>query len=100
MQLIFSIALPWGWRNVDWRNAPAPYVNESADADRDPPCSKEKQTTRGKRYMSTQVHNTAEIGKILLWVAGIVVFIVVALTWVPDWIAPQGKAVQRSLLSL
>ncbi|MGC1861700.1 MAG: hypothetical protein WA733_11385 [Methylocystis sp.] len=40
--------------------------------------------------MSTQVHNTAEIGKILLWVAGIVVFIVVALTWVPDWIAPQG----------
>jgi hypothetical protein len=45
---------------------------------------------RGERYMSTQVHNTAEIGKILLWVAGIVVFIVVALTWVPDWIAPQG----------
>jgi hypothetical protein len=51
---------------------------------------KKSKTAAGERYMSTQVHNTAEIGKILLWVAGIVVFIVVALTWVPDWIAPQG----------
>src|ERR1019366_2078679 len=30
-----------------WRNAPAPYVNESADADHDPPCSKEKQNSSG-----------------------------------------------------
>jgi hypothetical protein len=36
------------------------------------------------------VHSTSEIAKILMWVAGIVVFVVVALTWVPDWISPEG----------
>jgi len=36
------------------------------------------------------VHSTAEIGKILMYLAGIVVFVVVALTWVPDWISPEG----------
>ncbi len=36
------------------------------------------------------VHSTAEIGRTLLWVAGIVAFVIVALTWVPDWISPEG----------
>ncbi|HYA79551.1 MAG TPA: hypothetical protein VED87_01310 [Methylocystis sp.] len=36
------------------------------------------------------VHSSAEIGRTLLWLAGIVVFVVVALTWVPDWISPEG----------
>ncbi len=36
------------------------------------------------------VHSSAEIGKTLLYVAGIVAFVIVMLTWVPDWIAPEG----------
>ena len=36
------------------------------------------------------VHSTSEIGRTLLYVAGIVIFVVVALTWVPDWISPEG----------
>ena len=40
--------------------------------------------------MAASVHSTAEIGRTLLWIAGIVAFVVVALTWVPDWISPEG----------
>ncbi len=36
------------------------------------------------------VHSGAEIGRTLIWVAGIVAFVIVALTWVPDWISPEG----------
>ncbi len=36
------------------------------------------------------VHSGAEIGKTLMYVAGIVAFIIVMLTWVPDWISPEG----------
>jgi lipopolysaccharide export LptBFGC system permease protein LptF len=41
--------------------------------------------------MALAVHNGSEIGRILLWIAAFAVFVVVALTWVPDWIAPQGE---------
>lgn len=40
--------------------------------------------------MAVNVHSSAEIGKTLIWVAAAVAFVVVALTWVPDWISPQG----------
>jgi hypothetical protein len=40
--------------------------------------------------MATSVHSTGEIGRTLLWVVGIVAFVIVALTWVPDWISPEG----------
>ena len=40
--------------------------------------------------MATNVHSVGELGKIFAYLAGIVVFIVVALTWVPDWISPEG----------
>jgi len=40
--------------------------------------------------MSMAVHHNSEIGKLALAVAGIVAFIVVALTWVPELMAPQG----------
>ena len=40
--------------------------------------------------MTTNVHSAGELGRILMYLAGIVVFVVVALTWVPDWIAPEG----------
>ena len=36
------------------------------------------------------VHSANELGKILAYLAGIVIFVVVALTWVPDWISPEG----------
>jgi hypothetical protein len=40
--------------------------------------------------MTTNVHSSAEVGKILMYVGGIIVFVIVALTWVPDWISPEG----------
>ncbi|AZG75844.1 MULTISPECIES: hypothetical protein [Methylocystis] len=40
--------------------------------------------------MAVNVHNTGDIGKMLLWIAAFVAFVVVALTWVPDWISPEG----------
>jgi len=36
------------------------------------------------------VHSAGEIGKVLLYLAGFVIFVVVALTWVPDWVSPEG----------
>ncbi len=40
--------------------------------------------------MAVNVHSSGDIGKMLVWVAAFVGFIVVALTWVPDWISPEG----------
>jgi hypothetical protein len=37
-----------------------------------------------------QQHNVTEIGKTLLVIAGIAVFVIIALTKVPDWISPEG----------
>jgi hypothetical protein len=48
----------------------------------------QKQTTGGKKMAS--VHSSADIGKTLIYIAGIVAFVVVMLTWVPDWISPEG----------
>lgn len=36
------------------------------------------------------VHSSAELGKIFMYLGAIVLFVVVALTWVPDWISPAG----------
>ncbi len=41
--------------------------------------------------MTLAVHHNSEIGKLLLAVVAIVAFIVIALTWVPELIAPQGE---------
>jgi hypothetical protein len=40
--------------------------------------------------MAVNVHNSGDIGKMLVWVAAFVGFVIVALTWVPDWISPEG----------
>jgi hypothetical protein len=40
--------------------------------------------------MAVNVHSGTEVGKTLMWVAAIVAFVIVALTWVPDWISPEG----------
>lgn len=41
--------------------------------------------------MSLAVHGNAEIGKVIMGVIAFAAFVVVALTWVPEWIAPQGE---------
>ena len=48
-----------------------------------------KSRTGGKR-MAVNVHSSGDIGKMLLWIAAFVAFVIVALTWVPDWISPEG----------
>ncbi len=40
--------------------------------------------------MSIAVHHNSEMGKLALAILGIVAFVVVALTWVPELAAPQG----------
>ena len=40
--------------------------------------------------MPLAVHHNSEIGKVVLIAAGIVLFVVVALTWVPEMVAPGG----------
>jgi hypothetical protein len=40
--------------------------------------------------MAVNVHGGGSLGKALLYIAAGVAFVVVALTWVPDWISPEG----------
>jgi hypothetical protein len=40
--------------------------------------------------MPLAVHHNSEITKVFLAMLGIVVFVVIALTWVPELIAPGG----------
>jgi hypothetical protein len=47
-------------------------------------------TKHGGNIMAVSVHSGGSIGKALLYVAAFVAFVVVALTWVPDWISPEG----------
>jgi hypothetical protein len=37
-----------------------------------------------------QQHSGAEIGRTLAWIVAIVAFVIIALTWIPELIAPQG----------
>ncbi len=37
-----------------------------------------------------QQHSTAEVGRTLGIIVAIVAFVIIALTWVPELIAPQG----------
>jgi lipopolysaccharide export LptBFGC system permease protein LptF len=46
---------------------------------------------QGGSDMALAVHSGAEISKIIMWVVAFAAFVVVALTWVPDWVAPQGE---------
>ena len=40
--------------------------------------------------MALQVHGAGELGKILVYVAAFAAFVVVALTWAPEWISPES----------
>jgi hypothetical protein len=44
----------------------------------------------GGRQMAVNVHGGAEVAKILMYVAAFAAFVVVALTWVPEWISPDS----------
>ncbi len=46
--------------------------------------------------MPQAVDQTSEIGKVLIGVIGFFVFVVVALTWVPEMIAPSGEKAQEA----
>jgi hypothetical protein len=48
-----------------------------------------QQKKQGER-MATNVHSGADIGKALLWIVGLIVFVYIGLTKVPDWISPEG----------
>jgi hypothetical protein len=41
-------------------------------------------------YRMSSIHSSGEIGKTVLWIVGIVAFVIIALTKVPDWISPEG----------
>lgn len=41
--------------------------------------------------MAISVHSGEEVSKSVIWISAFAAFVVVALTWVPDWIAPQGE---------
>jgi hypothetical protein len=44
----------------------------------------------GGNDMAVNVHSGGSLGKALIYIAAFVAFVVVALTWVPDWISPEG----------
>jgi hypothetical protein len=46
--------------------------------------------------MAVNVHGGAELGRILLYIAGFVGFVIVALTWVPEWISPDSANITGS----
>lgn len=46
--------------------------------------------------MSLAVHHSSELGKVALIVIGLIVFVVVALTWIPEMIAPSGDTAQEA----
>ncbi len=46
--------------------------------------------------MPQAVDQTSEIGKVLIGVISFFVFVVVALTWVPEMIAPSGEKAQEA----
>ncbi len=46
--------------------------------------------------MPQAVHQNSEIGKVLVAVIAFIVFVVVALTWVPEMVAPSGERAQEA----
>ena len=40
--------------------------------------------------MALAIHGSAEIGKVVAYVVAFAAFVVVALTWAPEWFAPEG----------
>jgi hypothetical protein len=47
------------------------------------------QQEKGRKRMAN-VHGTAEFGKILLYTAAFVAFVVIGLTKIPEWISPDS----------
>lgn len=43
--------------------------------------------------MALNVHGGTNYGKIVIWAVGLVAFVAVALTKVPEWISPKSASV-------
>lgn len=46
--------------------------------------------------MPLAVHHNSELGKVALIVIGVIAFVVVALTWIPEIMAPSGESAQEA----
>jgi hypothetical protein len=46
--------------------------------------------------MPLAVHHNSELVKVALIVIGVAAFVVVALTWIPEMIAPSGESAQEA----
>ncbi len=46
--------------------------------------------------MALAVHHNSEIGKVALMIIGFAAFVIVALTWIPEMIAPSGDSAQEA----
>lgn len=42
------------------------------------------------------VKSSGDIGKVIIWLAVFVGFVVVLLTWIPDWISPASNTSKRN----
>ncbi|OAI27444.1 hypothetical protein A1351_13245 [Methylosinus sp. R-45379] len=51
----------------------------------------EEKPTEGT--MALNVHGGTNYGKIVIWAVGLVAFVAVALTKVPEWISPKSASV-------
>ncbi|PWB79265.1 MAG: hypothetical protein C3F11_21280 [Methylocystaceae bacterium] len=43
--------------------------------------------------MALNVHGSTDVGKVVLWIVGVVAFVAIALTKVPEWISPNSSSV-------
>lgn len=43
--------------------------------------------------MALNVHGGNDIGKAVLWIVGVVAFVAIALTKVPEWISPDSAKI-------
>ncbi len=46
--------------------------------------------------MALAVHHNSEFGKVALMIIGFAAFVIVALTWIPEMIAPSGDSAQEA----
>ena len=66
------------------------YVFVTTGAVKPSACAARSNKNSGGRQMAVNVHGGGEVAKILMYVAVFAAFVVVALTWVPEWISPDS----------
>jgi hypothetical protein len=43
--------------------------------------------------MALNIHSSGDLGKTILWIVGVVAFVAIALTKVPEWISPDSAKI-------